>query len=92
MVRANYNDLRRGIVATIEPIQRFLRHLLLKEEADLRNRTLHVDWKPETEFQSANVEVSKYQIDTLDCTLAEMAVLQVIKENRNEPSSASRYH
>lgn len=73
MVRANYNDLRRGIVATCEPVQRFLKHLLLKEEADLRNRTLHVDWKPETEFQSANAEVSKCQIGTLDCILEEMA-------------------
>ena len=83
LVRANYNDLRRGIVATVEPIRSFMRHLLFKEKTDLRNRTLHVDWKPETEFQSAKSEVSKCQIGTLDCTLEEMAVLQVIKNKPN---------
>ena len=40
-----------------------------KEDADLRNRTLHVAWKPEKEFQSANTEVSKCQIGSLNCTL-----------------------
>ena len=42
LVRANYNDLKNGIAATTEPLERFLRHLLLNEEADLRNRTLHI--------------------------------------------------
>ena len=54
-----------------------------KEDADLRNRTLHVAWKPEKEFQSANTEVSKCQIGSLNCTLEEIAVLQVIKEKPN---------
>lgn len=83
LVRANYNDLRRGITATGEPIRRFLRHLLLKEETDLRNRTLHVAWKEKKEFQSANTEVPKSQFDTLNCTLEEIAVLQGIKEKPN---------
>ena len=83
LVRANYNDLRKGITATREPIRRFLKHLLLKEETDLRNRTLHVAWKEEKNIQSAKIEVSKCQIGSLDCTLEEMAVLQVIKEKPN---------
>lgn len=83
LVRANYNNLGKGITATAEPMRRFLRHLLLKEDADLRNRTLHVAWKPEKEFQSANTEVSKCQIGSLNCTLEEIAVLQVIKEKPN---------
>lgn len=44
LVRANYNNLQKGIIATCEPIGRFLRHLLFKKEADLSNRTLHVDF------------------------------------------------
>ena len=35
------------------------------------------------EFQSAKAEVSKCQIGTLDCTLEEMAVLQVIQQKPN---------
>ena len=49
----------------------------------LRNRTLHVAWKEEKNIQSAKTEVSKCQIGSLDCTLEEMAVLQVIKEKPN---------
>jgi hypothetical protein len=79
LVRANYNNLHKGITATNEPIERFLRHLLLKEETDLRNRTLHIDWDKEL-AQSATDNVSKCQIGTLDCTLLEMALLQLIKE------------
>ena len=50
-----------------------------KEETDLRNRTLHIDWDKEL-AQSATDNVSKCQIGTLDCTLLEMALLQLIKE------------
>ncbi len=42
MVRANYNDLQRGIHETTEYLELFLRNLLLGENNPLRNRTMHV--------------------------------------------------
>ena len=39
LVRANYNDLKNGITATTEPLERFLRHLLLNEDEPLNNLT-----------------------------------------------------
>lgn len=48
LVRANYNDLRKGIHETTEYLEKFLRNLLLGESNVLKNRYLHVDWKEET--------------------------------------------
>jgi hypothetical protein len=54
-------------------------HTFTLAPTDLRNRTLHIDWDKEL-AQSATDNVSKCQIGTLDCTLLEMALLQLIKE------------
>ena len=45
MVRANYNNLKKGIHETTEFLELFLRNLLLGEENLLQNRTLHVSGK-----------------------------------------------
>lgn len=42
MVRANYNDLKRGIHETTVYLELFLRNLLLGEKNELRNRYLHI--------------------------------------------------
>ncbi len=43
LVRANYNDLRKGIYETTEFLERFLQNLLCEEENSLHNRDMHVD-------------------------------------------------
>lgn len=43
LVRANYNDLAKGIRSDIKYLELFLRNLLLDENNELRNRYLHVD-------------------------------------------------
>lgn len=43
LVRANYNDLAKGIRSDIKYLELFLRNLLLDENNKLRNRYLHVD-------------------------------------------------
>lgn len=55
LVRANYNNLQKGIHETTEYLELFLRNLLLKEKNELRNRNLHI---------SGLVEVKKVDIGT----------------------------
>ena len=42
---------------------------------------MHVDFVNENASQSINSKVSKYQFDTLDCTLEELAVLELVAKN-----------
>ena len=42
LVRANYNDLSKGIRETTTFLELFLRNLLLGEQNELRNRHVHV--------------------------------------------------
>lgn len=43
LVRANYNDLKRGVTETTEYLELFLRNLLLDEKNELHNRTMHIN-------------------------------------------------
>ena len=42
---------------------------------------MHVDLVDEDTAQSINTKVPKYQFDTLDCTLEELAVLELVAKN-----------
>ena len=44
LVRANYNNLSRGVRETTEFLEMFLRNLLLKEHNELKNRYTHIRW------------------------------------------------
>lgn len=81
LVRSNYNNFQLGIHATTKYLEQFFENLLMNANHELKNRYLHVDYRDETEIQSANTDDSKCKNCTLDCTLEEMAVLKVIKEN-----------
>ena len=86
LVRANYNDLKNGITATTEPLERFLRHLILNEKADLRNRTLHIKadtLKVQNELLNPGLKVQNEPLKHLtgEASLVEIAVLQVIADN-----------
>ena len=75
LVRANYHNLSKGITATDEYLVSFFRNLILGEHTTLSNREMHVS------SQSIIKKVSKSQIDTLNCTLEELAVLKAILGN-----------
>ena len=47
LVRANYSNLQEGITGTTIFLERFFRNMLLGETTPLRNREMHLDWKPE---------------------------------------------
>ena len=42
---------------------------------------MHIDFADKSAFQSISPKVSKYQFDTLDCSLEELAVLERIAQN-----------
>lgn len=59
LVRANYNNLQKGIHETTEYLEMFLRNLLLDEKNELKNRYLHVNWS----FESQNVDIDNTKVD-----------------------------
>ena len=80
LVRANYNDLQNGIHATTKFLEMFFSNLILGTEYELKNRYMHVDYVDD-KSQSVNPKVPKSQFDTLECTLEELAVLELIYKN-----------
>ena len=84
LVRANYNDLQKGIHATTKFLEMFFSNLLLGADYELKNRYAHIDFDfrdEEEDFQSANISTLKCNGCTLDYTLGELAVLKLIMEN-----------
>ena len=81
LVRANYNNLQKGIHATSEFLEMFFENLLLGAQHELKNRYLHVNFKEEAPAQSTEAEISKCKNCTLNCTLEELAVLRTIAAN-----------
>ena len=75
-------------------LERFFRNMLLGETTPLRNREMHLDWKPENEGQSATNRTQSANFalplppKCKNCTLEEVAVLRLIQQ---EPS-ATRKH
>ena len=80
LVRANYNNLSKGIFATTEYLEAFFRNLILSENNELKNRNMLVHESDEQDFQSANTNAPKCKICTLNCTLEEIAVINFLKE------------
>lgn len=80
LVRANYNNLQKGVHSTTKFLEMFFSNLLLDTHYELKNRYMHIDYA-ENNFQSISSKVPKYQFDTLDCTLEELAVLELVAKN-----------
>ena len=101
LVRANSSNLQEGITETTVFLERFFRNMLLGETTPLRNREMHLDWKPATEPQSAIIasKSAKESVQSANfaqglppkcknCTLEEVAVLRVIQQ---EPTATQKY-
>ena len=68
LVRANYNDLKRGIHETTEYLEMFLRNLLLGERHELHNRSLHISQalsKQDIGEEKRDIGSEKQDIDSL---------------------------
>ena len=80
LVRASYKGL--NISPTTEFVERFLRNVVLGEKNELRNHAMLVGASlPKTMPQSITAPNPKFQFDTLNCTLEELAVLKAIENN-----------
>lgn len=67
LVRANYNDLKNGIYATNEYLEKFFGNLLMGTEYELKNRYMHVGYVSGSEsFQSVREPETKYEVETLE--------------------------
>lgn len=75
LVRANYNNIQKGVHETTEFLELFLRNLILDENNELKNRNMHI---------SGTSEAPKCQNDSQNVTLDETVVLNLI---RNEPQT-----
>ena len=78
LVRANYNNLKKGIHETTEYLELFLKNLLCNENNELHNRAMHVSGmysnyqkvdieveKTDIEVQKSDVKIQKSDIDSL---------------------------
>ena len=81
LVRANYNNLQKGVHSTTKFLEMFFGNLLLGTNYELKNRFLHVNYVAEDDSQSIKTEIPKYQFDTLECTLEELAILELVAKN-----------
>ena len=95
LVRANYNDLTKGVYATTEFLEKFFRNLILNEQNELKNRNLQIDEIEKEAIQSAkqtDMDIPKCKNCTLDCTLEEIAVLNYLKEQPNATQKEIAQH
>lgn len=74
LVRANYTNITKGIHSTYEPLERFMRLLLLGEKPDLRNRTLHIRANEFAESKGQDEPINSL-------SLQELAVVKAIEAN-----------
>ena len=81
LVRANYNNLQKGVHSTTKFLEMFFGNLLLETNHELKNRYMHVDYVDADNSQSVISKVPKSQFDTLECTLEELAVMELIAKN-----------
>ena len=95
LVRANYNDLTKGVYATTEFLEKFFRNLILNEQNELKNRNLQIDEIEKEAIQSAkqtDMDIPKCKNCTLDCTLEEIVVLNYLKEKPNATQKEIAQH
>jgi len=79
LVRANYQNIQQGVNRNSEFLENFFRNLLMGEKNQLKNRYLII--REKDNFQSVKSNVQKAQIDTLNCTLEEKALLDFFRKN-----------
>lgn len=81
LVRANYTNLQKGVHSTTKFLELFFGNLLLGTDHELKNRFMHIDYADDGAFQSISPKAPKYQFDTLDGSLEELAVLKLVAAN-----------
>ena len=75
LVRANYNNLQKGITATTKYLELFFENLLLGSHNELKNRYLHIEFESD-EKGDKNVTPADKNV-----TLKELAIINILKTN-----------
>ena len=75
LVRANYTNLMKGIYPTTEYLERFMRNLLLGENNELHNRSMHVSGKMQVEEKT---DYSKVLADC-GCSFTHKTTMHILK-------------
>ncbi|MGN0246455.1 MAG: winged helix-turn-helix domain-containing protein, partial [Lachnospiraceae bacterium] len=65
----------------------FFENLLMNAGHELKNRYMHIDFDNESAIQSAKINDSKCQNGTLDLSLEELAIINILKQ---EPSATQK--
>lgn len=78
LVRANYNDFKKGITASDKYLNAFFENLILGADNELKNRYMHVEYEGS---QSDKSDISMCQNVTLKISMEEAAILMHIKDN-----------
>ena len=86
VIYADWNSIKdtldyEGVHATTKFLEMFFSNLLLGTDYELKNRYMHIDYVEESHPQSINFKAPKYQFDALDCSLEELAVLELVAQN-----------
>lgn len=81
LVRANYNNWQSDIHATTEFLEMFFENLLMNAGHELKNRYMHIDYDAESATQSAMDNISKCQNGTLELSLEELVIINVLNNN-----------
>lgn len=92
LVRANYEDLSKGIYKTDKFLIRFLSNLLLKENYTLKNREMHVLFEPQNETvnlesDTVNLENDTVNLESDTLNLENDTVFSLIKQNKHITAS-----
>ena len=74
MVRANYNNLQKGVHETTEFLELFLRNLLLGENNPLQNRTMHISGTLKQDYNAAKQDSAEIKQDFDKLTSAGISV------------------
>lgn len=81
LVRANYNDLKNGIHATLKYLEQFFGNMLMGTNYELKNRYMHLDYDSDFKTAYAKSEIKNEQKGkkfTLNFTLDELAILKLV--------------
>ncbi len=81
LVRANYTNLQNGTHATTKFLESFFGNLLLGTDHELKNRYMHIDHVEKDLPQSVTLRAPKSQFDTLECSLEELAILELVAKD-----------
>lgn len=95
LVRANYNNINKGVYATTEFLETFFRKLILDEPTELQNRNMLIGEEVLSASQceiETDLVTPKCKSCTLNCTLEELAVLTFLKENPKATQKTIAHH